>query len=78
MNTDRFSLILSIKVSGLVEALMDKAGLGLNDALLRVYHSQLYRTLECEESKMWHHSPLLLLDCLESEFKTGHPEYPDE
>jgi len=78
MTSERFSLILGIKVSGLVEALMNKAGLGLDDALLRVYNSKLYRTLECEESKMWHHSPLLLLDCLESEFKTGEPEYPDE
>ena len=78
MSTDRFSLILSIKVSGLMEALMEKTGLGLDDALLRVYQSKLYRTLADEESKMWHHSPLLLLDCLQSEIKTGNPEYPDE
>ncbi len=78
MTAERFSLILGVKVSGLVEALMEKESIGLNDALLRVYNSKLYRTLACEESKMWHHSPLLLLDCLESEFKTGEPEYPDE
>jgi len=78
VNSDRFSLILSIKVSGLIDALMEKTGLGLDDALRRVYQSELYRTLADEGSKMWHHSPLLLLDCLESEFKTGHPEYPDE
>jgi hypothetical protein len=75
---ERFASILEIKASGLVEALMQKAGLTLEDALLRVYGSKLYETLEREESKLWHHSPLLLLDCLESEFRTGKPEYPDE
>ena len=78
MKADRFLLILQVKASGLVEALMEKTGIGLDDALLRVYQSRLYRTLSLEESKMWHHSPLLLLDCLESELKTGTPEYPDE
>jgi hypothetical protein len=75
---ERFASILEIKASGLVEALMQKAGLNLEDALLRVYGSKLYETLEREESKLWHHSPLLLLDSLESEFRTGKPEYPDE
>ena len=78
MTPERFASILEIKASGLVEALMQKAGLTLEDALLRVYGSKLYETLEREESKLWHHGPLLLLDCLESEFRTGKPEYPDE
>lgn len=64
MTADRFSLILCLKVSGLVEAWMEKAGVGLSDALQAVYESKLYRTLGDEESKMWHHSPLLILDCL--------------
>jgi len=78
MNAERFALILSVKVTGLVEALIGETGAELSDALQTVYESRLYRTLEDEESKMWHHSPLLLLDCLESELKTGKPEYPDE
>jgi hypothetical protein len=78
MTAERFPLILEVKVSGLVESLMQKTGMGLNDALLGVYRSELYQALACEETKMWHHSPLLLLDCLESEFRTGKPEYPDE
>ena len=78
MNAERFSLILSVKVAGLVDALIGKTGAELSDALQTVYESRLYRTLEDEKSKMWHHSPLLLLDCLELELKTGKPEYPDE
>jgi hypothetical protein len=75
---ERFASILELKVSGLVEALMQTSGLNLEDALLRIYGSKLYEALEQEETKLWHHSPLLLLDCLESEFRTGKPEFPDE
>jgi len=50
----------------------------LKDALAKVYHSRLYKSLECEETKLWHHSPMLLLDCMMSELETGVLEFPDE
>lgn len=78
MTAERFASILEIKVSGLVEVLMQSKRLDLDQALLSVYRSKLYAALEREETKLWHHSPLLLLDCLESEFRIGKPEFPDE
>lgn len=78
MTTERFSAILELKVSGLIEAMMQESGMTLDETLACVYHSQVYRTLEREETKMWHHSPQLLLDCLKTELQTGTPEYPDE
>lgn len=57
---------------------VEASGLGLDDALLRVFRSRVYRDLEREETKLWHHSPRLLLDCLKKEMETGTPEYPDE
>ncbi len=78
MDSNRFPVILEIKASGLIEAYMQASGASLSQALNIVYHSQVYQTLEREETKLWHHSPLLLLDCLESELNTGTPEFPDE
>lgn len=78
MNNSRFSSILTIKTSGLLEAYMQLVGAPLKDALLTVYHSRLYKALEREETKLWHHSPLLLLDCMMNELQTGVLEFPDE
>ena len=78
MDNTRFPSILAIKISGLIEAYMQLVDATLKDALLTVYHSRLYKALECEETKLWHHSPLLLLDCIMSELKTGILEFPDE
>jgi len=78
MTADRFSSILEIKVAGLVEVLMQSKCIDLDKALSAVYQSKLYEAMACEETKLWYHSPLLLLDCLEAEFRTGKPEFPDE
>ena len=78
MDNSRFSSILELKVSGLLDAYMQSCGASLKDALATIYHSRLYKVLECEETKLWHHSPMLLLDCMMSELKTGVLEFPDE
>ena len=78
MDNAHFSSILEIKVSGLLEVYMQLTGATLKDALATIYHSRLYKALECEETKLWHHSPLLLLDCIMNELKTGVLEFPDE
>ncbi len=78
MDDARFAAILEIKVSGLVEAYMRLDGVTLKDALVAVYHSGLYKILEREETKLWHHSPALLRDCMMNELNTGHLEFPDE
>ena len=78
MDNARFSSILNMKVSGLLDVYMQSRGASLKDALVTIYHSRLYKVLECEETKLWHHSPMLLLDCMMSELKTGVLEFPDE
>jgi hypothetical protein len=78
MTAVQYPLFFELKVEGLVEAFMQVTGKTLNEALSIVYHSQVYRVLERENTKLWHHSPQLLLDCLNSELRTGRPEFPDE
>ncbi len=78
MNIDHFPMILELKTSGLVEAWMNFSDMTLQKALYKVYNSKVYEVLEREETKLWHHSPMLLLDCLIQEIETGSPEFPDE
>ena len=78
MTGQRFSCILELKASGVVEALMKESGMSLDEAISCFYHSKVYQTLALEKTKMWHHSPMLLLDCIKTELRTGIPEYPDE
>ncbi len=78
MDDRRFSAILEIKAAGLVEKYMQSRHVTLKDAIHTVYHSHLYQVLEREETKMWHHSPALLLDCMLHELETGSLEFPDE
>lgn len=78
MTDKRFSCILELKAAGVVEALIKESDMSLDEAIACVYHSKVYLTLADETTKMWHHSPMLLLDCIKTELKTGTPEYPDE
>jgi len=78
MTDERFSCILELKASCVVEALMKDSGMSLDEAIACFYHSKVYQTLAKEETKLWHHSPMLLLHCVETELKTGIPDYPDE
>lgn len=78
MNAARFSMILELKTAGLVEEWILVSGMSLKNSLHKVYNSQVYKVLEREETKLWHHSPLLLLNCLTKEIETGISEFPDE
>ena len=71
-----FEAILPFKVEGIVEQLIEERKILLQDALEYLYSSQLYALLECEETKMWHYSPQMLLHLLENEKQTGELKLP--
>jgi hypothetical protein len=71
-----FEAILPFKVEGIVEQLIEERKKTLQDALEYLYSSQLYALLECEETKMWHYSPQMLLYLLENEKNTGELKLP--
>jgi len=78
MTEEKFEMFLSIKVASLIETYMEKQETTLRKGIDTVYHSKLYSVLANEKTKLWHHSPNLLLDCLLHELKTGKLEFPDE
>jgi hypothetical protein len=71
-----FEALLPLKVEGIVEQLIEERKMLLQNALEYLYSSQLYALLECEETKMWHYSPQMLLYLLESEKNTGKLNLP--
>ena len=71
-----FEAILPLKVEGIVEQLVEERKMLLQDALEYLYSSQLYALLECEETKIWHYSPQMLLYLLDNEKNTGELKLP--
>jgi hypothetical protein len=72
----QFEAILPFKVEAIVEQLTLQREISLQDALEYLYSSELYALLECEETKMWHYSPQMLLYLLDNEKKTGKLTLP--
>lgn len=70
--------MLEFIIPRLVRMLMEKQSLTEKEALTQLYHSELYRQLECEETKLWHLSIPTLYNLWVEEKETGHITYPEE
>jgi hypothetical protein len=57
---DNLYLFLPSKVSRMAEMLADDVGIGIVEAMKRVYASDTYRRLEQESTKQWHLGPVAL------------------
>lgn len=67
INQNNLHLLLPGKISWLIACLHDDYGLSLQDSLLRIYHSELYKKLSTESTKYWHLGPVDLYRELKSE-----------
>ena len=72
------SPVIAMITPGIVTLLMEKRGLLLEEAFDILYNSQLYKTLEDEETKVWRLGYPLLYDLLEEELITGNITWPEE
>lgn len=59
---DKLYLILPFKVSQLAVLIAKKFGISGKEALTAIYHSETYRQLENEKTKLWHLGPVALLE----------------
>ena len=59
---DNLYLLLPSKVSLMTEMLCDDTGMGIVDAMKRIYASPTYRQLEQEETKLWNLGPVALYE----------------
>lgn len=59
---EQLYLILPGKVSQLSLLMTKKLGLSTLDAIREIYRSKTYKTLEKEETKLWHLGPTALFE----------------
>lgn len=59
---DNLYLLLPSKVSCVASMLSEDTDMELLDAIRAVYKSEMYRTLEIEETKLWHDGPVALYE----------------
>lgn len=67
INQSNLHLLLSGKISWLVEYLHDDYGFTLQECLNRIYSSNLYKKLSTESTKYWHLGPVDLYEELKME-----------
>ena len=77
MNKD-ISQVIAMITPGIIALLMEKRGLSLEEAFDLLYNSQLYRTLEDEETKVWRLGYPLLYELLDEELTEGTISWPEE
>lgn len=78
METNQFNLVLQTISTGLVAKIIAETGFDEDIAMEKLYSSELYSTLEKEETKVWYYSVPKLYELWEKETKTGQlvlPEY---
>jgi hypothetical protein len=78
MANKSISPVIAMITPGIIKLLIDNRKLSLEDASQILYNSQLYKTLEDEETKMWRLGYPILYDLLEEELTTGKITFPEE
>ena len=72
------SPVIALITPGILNLLMENRSIDLNEASEILYHSQLYKTLEDEKTKLWRLGYPLLYDMLEEELTSGKITFPEE
>ena len=77
MDNKKLEAILNLVIPQLVHIIVEKHGYSEVDAIRALYESNLYETLEQEDTKLWQLSPLTLFNMFDEEKKTGKITYPE-
>ena len=78
MNEKSISSVIAMITPGIIKLLMENRKLSLEEASELLYNSQLYKTLEDEETKVWRLGYPILYDLLEEELTSGKIVFPEE
>lgn len=74
----QFTATLQLIVPQVAESICQEYGLENEEALKKLYNSQLYADLEREGTKLWHLSPLALAQLWHEGEVSGNIQYPEE
>ena len=72
------SPVIAMITPGILNLLMENRKMNLEDAAKLMYSTELYKSLEDEETKLWRLGYPLLYDLLEEELATGIITFPEE
>ena len=78
MTSEQLSSFLAVLVPRILALLAEKKKVSEQEAIRILYNSELYATLEREETKLWHLSAETLFALLDEELTTGGITYPEE
>ena len=78
MDDYQFKSLLQLYTPCVVKEVMRRKNIDERAAIEMFYTSSLYEKYTDERTKLWHFSPVLLVDLLEQELNTGEIEYPVE
>ena len=75
---ESISPVIAMITPGILDLLMKERVISLDEASDILYRSQLYSSLEDEQTKMWRLGYPLLYDLLIEELTTGKITFPEE
>ena len=78
MNENQLTSYLSVIMPRILAMLTEKRNISEQEAIKEFYNSELYATLEREQTKLWRFSAETLYRLLEEELTTGKITYPEE
>lgn len=77
MRQEQFAAIMPYISADLAEMISEKLNIPAEEAIQKLYASQLYAALEKEETKLWHYSTQMLYSLFEQEIMFGSIQFPD-
>ena len=77
MSQEQYIAMMPYISADLVAMICTKQGLSEEEAIKKLYESELYAALEREETKVWQYSTPRLYSLLEQEEKAGEIRFPD-
>lgn len=77
MSQEQFIAIMPYISADLVSMIVRRKSISEDEAITKLYTSQLYSALENEDTKLWHYSTEMLFSLFEQEELTGSIHYPD-
>ena len=77
MGQEQFVLMMSNISASLIAKIAQKQNISDQEALEKLYSSNLYSLLEQEDTKVWQYSTDMLYNLFEQEQQTGELKFPD-
>lgn len=77
MGQEQFAALMPYISADLVAMIADIQNISSEEAIKKLYDSELYAALENEKTKVWQYSTQMLYALFEQEEKTGNIQFPD-